>query len=76
MNWDCEAPKACVLPLDHPPRADFATVPPPPRGLAVLVLVRHAACFAAFFLGGAAWGHYAQDSHCLQAQGEAFAAVG
>jgi hypothetical protein len=45
-------------------------------GLAVFVLVRHAAGFAALFLGWAAWGDDAQDSHCLQAQGEALAAVG
>ena len=37
-------------------------------GLAVLVLVRHAACFAALFVGWASWGDYAQDAHCLQSQ--------
>src|SRR5215212_11687790 len=60
--------------LPHSPIA-VATVPPS-QGLAVLVLVRHAARFAALFVGWAAWGLDAEDSHCLQAQGEALAAVG
>ena len=36
--------------------------------LAVLVLVRHSARFAALFLGGASWWDYAEHSHCLQAE--------
>ena len=67
--------KGLRLAVRPPPKAGAPTVPPR-SGLAVLVLVRHSAGFAALFLGGAAWGHDAQDSHCLQAQGEAFAAVG
>ena len=45
-------------------------------GLAGLSLVRHSARFAALFGGWASGGHDAQDSHCLQAQAQTFAAVG
>jgi hypothetical protein len=50
-----------------------AHVPRP--GLAGRSLVGHSACFAALFGGRASWGQDAQDSHCLQAQTQAFAAV-
>ena len=57
------------------PTAGTATVPPA-FPLAVLVLVRYAARFAAFFVRWASWRDYAEYAHCLQSEGEAFAAVG
>ena len=62
--------------VDVRPAAGSYLPAPSAAGLAVLVLVRHSACFAALFGHRASWGDDAQDSHCLQAQGEAFAAVG
>ena len=67
--------KGLHLAITTTPQTGTATVPPA-SPLAVLVLVRHAACFAALLVGWAAWRDYAQDAHRLQSQREAFAAVG
>ena len=68
--------KSLHLAIRPPPKTRLGDGTTAALALAVFVLVRHAACFAALFLGWAAWGDDAQDSHCLQAQGETFAAVG